>query len=94
METTDPPCLGGDAEPPLEQMVDIYGVPCDVHPVRRFRDGRQLGVGYSLSEPSTWFAYDCEAGLTGNGIWHKHCGPYATFHDAKDWIMAIREVRK
>lgn len=73
------------------QMVDIYGVPCDVHSVRTFRDGRQLGAGYELRDPSPWFVYDCEAGATGNGIWHKHCGPYSSFDEARDWILAIRE---
>jgi hypothetical protein len=66
-------------------------MPCDVHIVRTFRDGRSLGAGYSLQDSATWYVYDREAGLTGNGVWHMHCGPYSMFDEAKDWIMAIRE---
>ena len=76
----------------FEQMVDIYGVPCDVHEIRKFRDGRRMGVGYDLREPATFFVYDREAETTGNAVWHKHCGPYSTFEQAKDWIKQIREV--
>lgn len=74
-----------------QQMVDVYGEPCDVHSVRTFRDGCQLGAGYAIRRPSSWFVYDCEAGATGNGVWHMHCGPYLTFEDARDWILGIRE---
>ena len=77
---------------PVEQMVDIYGVACDVHLVRTFRDGRSMGVGYVLDRPSSWFVYDREAGKTGNGVWHMHCGPYSTFEQGVDWIQGIREV--
>lgn len=73
----------------FEQMTDIYGVACDVHTVRAFRDGRELGAGYDLGHPSTWFVYDRESPAAK---WHKHCGPYSTFHQAADWINDIREV--
>lgn len=72
-----------------DQMLDIYGVACDVHPVRTFKDGRQLGAGYDLTDPATFYVYDRE---DRNGLWHKHCGPCSSFEDAKDWIMAIREA--
>lgn len=76
-----------------EQMVDIYGVACDVHPVKTFAaTQKELGAGYELRKPSTWFVYDRDAGATGNGTWHMHCGPYSTFDQAKDWILAIRET--
>lgn len=74
---------------PFEQMTDIYGVAVDVHRVRRFRDARELGVGYELGRPTTWFVYDRDDALAK---WHKHCGPYSTFDQAKEWIQAIREV--
>jgi hypothetical protein len=73
----------------MEQMTDIYGVACDVHLVRTFRDKRQLGVGYELRVPSAWFVYDRE---NHDSKWHKHCGPYSTFEQAKEWILNIREV--
>lgn len=74
----------------LQQMTDIYGVAIDVHEVRRFRDGRSMGAGYDIDAPSTWYVYDRESADTK---WHKHCGPCSSFHDAKDWIDAIREER-
>ena len=74
----------------MEQMTDIYGVPCDVHLVRTFRDGRSLGVGYDLRQPASFFVYDREADAEK---WHKHCGPYSTFDQGKDWINNIREER-
>ena len=77
----------------MEQMVDIYGVACDVHLVRTFHDGRQLGVGYDLREPATWFVYDREAGALANGQWHKHCGSYSTFEHAEEWILNRRTNR-
>jgi hypothetical protein len=73
----------------LKQMTDIYGVAIDVHPVRTFRDGRSLGVGYDLTAPAAFFVYDRE---NGAAKWHKHCGPYSTFEQGKDWINGIREV--
>jgi hypothetical protein len=77
----------------FEQMVDVYGVPCDVQEIRTFRDGRRLGVGYALCDLGTWFVYDSEHDPTAaNGRWHQHCGPYSTFEQAKDWIQGIREV--
>jgi hypothetical protein len=70
-------------------MTDVYGVACDVHLVRTFSDGRQMGAGYDLSAPSTWYVYDSES---ASAKWHKHCGPCSTFEDAVDWINGIREV--
>ncbi len=72
----------------MKQMLDIYGVACDVHPVRTFRNGRQLGVGYDLSLPAAFFVYDRD---DRNANWHKHCGPYSDFDGAKWWIEQIRE---
>lgn len=85
--------VGSPRTPPpegSEQMTDIYGVPCDVHTVRQWTDGRQLGAGYVLSAPSTWFVYDRVSSVDK---WHMHCGPYSTFHEAKDWIDNIQEAR-
>ena len=73
----------------FEQMTDVYGVACDVHLVRTFRDGRAMGAGYDLREPATWFVYDRE---NATAKWHKHCGPMSTFEQACDWIREIREV--
>lgn len=72
----------------IEQMTDIYGVACDVHTVRTFKNGRELGPGYDLSAPSTWFVYDRE---DADSKWHKHCGPYSTFEQAKQWCLDVRE---
>lgn len=72
----------------LGQMTDCYGVACDVHPVRTFHDGHELGAGYDLSDPSRWFVYDRES---AEAKWCKHCGPYSVFEQAKDWINGIRE---
>lgn len=79
----------------LEQMVDIYGVPCDVQVIKTFRStGMTMGVGYDLDKLGTWFVYDATDDPTqGNGRWHKHCGPYSTYEQAKDWINAIRETQ-
>ena len=76
---------------PFEQMTDIYGVACDIHTVRAFRDGRELGAGYELRDPATWFVYDRES---TDAKWHMHCGPYSTFEQAVDWIRAIREATR
>jgi hypothetical protein len=73
----------------FQQMTDIYGVAIDVHLVRTFKNGFALGGGYDLSDPVTWFVYDRES---ADAKWHKHCGPYSTFEQAKDWINGIREV--
>jgi hypothetical protein len=74
------------------QMTDIYGVACDVHLVRTFQTGWQLGAGYDLRDPSTWFVYDRQRpDVERNATWHKHCGPYSTFEQAKTWIKDIRE---
>lgn len=71
-----------------EQMIDIYGVPCDVQHVRTFQSGSEWGAGYDLRDPSTWFVYD----RTGKAErWHMHCGPYSTMEQAVDWINGIRE---
>ena len=70
------------------QMTDVYGVACDVHLVRMFRNGRQMGVGYDLGAPTTWFVYDRDLAVDR---WHKHCGPYSTFEQAKGWIKDIRD---
>ena len=67
----------------MEQMADIYGVACDVHLIRQWTDGRQLGAGYDLSNPAKWFVYDRHSDVDK---WHKHCGPYSTFEQAKDWV--------
>jgi hypothetical protein len=75
----------------FEQMTDIYGVACDVHSVRTFRNGRELGGGYDLREPTTWFVYDRD---NASAKWHMHCGPYSTFDQAKHWIDAIRDSRE
>lgn len=75
----------------FEQMADVYGVACDVHTVRTFRDGREMGSGYDLREPAAWFVYDRE---DATAKWHKHCGPYSTFEQAKDWINGIRDRRE
>lgn len=69
-------------------MLDIYGVACDVHPVRTFTNGSQYGVGYDLTNPDTFFVYDRE---NRTALWHKHCGPYSDFDQAKQWILNISE---
>lgn len=74
----------------FEQMTDVYGVAIDVQLVRTFPDGRGLGVGYDLGSPGTWFVYDRE---NPSAKWHKHCGPYLTYGQAKDWSNRIRESR-
>ena len=75
----------------FEQMTDIYGVAIDVHPVRTFRDGKQLGAGYDLLQPSSWFVYDRDSTAAK---WHKHYGPYSALEQAADWIRGIREVEE
>jgi hypothetical protein len=75
----------------VEQMTDVYGVACDVHAVRSFRNGREMGAGYELGAPSTWFVYDRE---NQTAKWHKHCGPYSTFDQASDWIKGIRDDKR
>jgi hypothetical protein len=72
-----------------EQITDVNGVACDVHTVRAFRDGREMGAGYALRDPTPWFVYDRE---NSSAKWHKHCGPYSTFEQACNWIKDIREV--
>lgn len=74
----------------MTQMTDIYGQPIDVHRVRVFRNRRELGVGYDIKSPAAWFVFDRD---TERNHWHKHCGPYSTFDQARDWINGIREVR-
>ena len=78
------------APTPPESNVDIYGVPCDVFHVRTFRDGWQLGAGCDVTgDWSTFFVYDRE---DASSKWHRHCGPYSTFDQARDWILGIREA--
>lgn len=43
----------------------------------------------SVEATSTWFVYDRASDVDK---WHKHCGPYSTFEQAKDWIKGIREA--
>ncbi len=74
----------------IEHMTDIYGVACDVHLVRTFRDGRQLGGGYDIRSPVTWFVYDREDRVAR---WHKHSGPMSSFEQTVEWIQAVREDR-
>jgi hypothetical protein len=69
------------------QMTDRYGVPCDVQHVRTFKDGSEMGVGYSLRDVGTWFVYDRNSAAMK---WHKHCGPYSSFEQGAEWIRAIR----
>jgi hypothetical protein len=78
-----------DGNDECSQMTDIYDVPIDVHEIRKFRDGHRLGVGYDLDHPTTFFVYDRNE---DDDSWHKHCGPYSTFDQAKDWIRDIREI--
>jgi hypothetical protein len=76
---------------PVEQMTDIYGVACDVHLVRTFRNKRQMGAGYPLRQVGTWFVYDRDS---ASEQWHMHCGPYSSFEQAADWIKGIRDRRE
>lgn len=73
---------------PGQQMTDPYGVAIDVQLVRTFGTGAQLGGGYDLRDPATWFVYDR---ANADSRWHKHCGPMSTFEQTKDWIDGIRE---
>jgi hypothetical protein len=72
----------------VEQMTDVYDVPCDVHHVRTFRTGREMGVGYPLRQVGTWFVYDRGS---ATDRWHMHCGPYSSFDQAAAWIHDIRD---
>ena len=81
------PSIDGLVNEAGEQMVDVYSVPCDVHLVRTFSDGRQLGVGYDLREPVNYFVYDR---LVSTERWHKHCGPFAIFENCRGWILSLR----
>lgn len=65
-------------------MLDEIGVVL----VRRFKDTKQsLGVG---REGGSYYVYDQPCGAS-TVDWHMHCGPYATFDQARDWILEIRE---
>ena len=75
----------------IDQMTDIYDAPIDVNLVRTFRNGRQMGGGYDILAPSTWFVYDRDG---ADERWHKHCGPYSTYEQAADWIRGIREEER
>ena len=68
-----------------QQMVDSDGHPCDVLAVRKL-DRVELGAGYALRDPATWFVYDRRP---PDLRWHKHCGPYSTFEQAVEWIQAL-----
>ncbi len=59
--------------------------------VRKFKDGRELGVGF---KGHSWFVYDKNPGQQWHQHWHQHCGPYSSSHQAADWIWAIREVNR
>jgi hypothetical protein len=85
---TKPAGLDGEK---FEQMTDIYGVPCDVQHVRTFRNKREMGGGYDSREPAAWFVYDRE---NASAKWHKHCGPYSSFDQTKDWINSINDRRE
>lgn len=56
--------------------------------VRTFRNGRQLGVGYSTNPPPAFFVFDRDR---DGDPWHMHCGPYGTFDEGKWWIESIRD---
>ena len=76
----------------LQQMTDIYGVPCDVHEVRRFSNDRRLGAGYDLRDPATWFVYDRES---AEAKWHKHCGyTRISFIEREPFLEAVKEYHK
>jgi hypothetical protein len=63
---------------------DLEG-PIDV--VRKFTTtGMTLGVGNDGN--GRFWVYDI---ARGTHTWHRHCGPYATWQQAHDWIMAIRD---
>ncbi len=46
-----------------------------------------LGVG---KDGDSYYVYDLAFGQPSSE-WHMHCGPYATFDDAAQWIRDIRE---
>ena len=50
---------------------------------------QSLGVG---RDDGSFYVYDRPFGASSLD-WHMHCGPYATFDDAADWIRAIQEGR-
>lgn len=64
--------------------VQEYGRTTVVEITRTFAGGWQNGVG---QDEGSWFVY---AGRSGAVT--KHCGPYSTREQAKDWIDAIRET--
>jgi hypothetical protein len=70
------------------QMLDVNGLACDVHSVRVLRDGRELGAGYDVRDPATWYVY---SRMMPGHRWQKHCGPYSSCDQALAWIDAIRE---
>ncbi len=64
-----------------------YGCVTVIEPVRRLPETKTtLGVGFDLG---AWFVYDRKGGEE----WHKHCGPYSTADQGREWINAIREGR-
>lgn len=67
------------------EMLDEIGVV----QVRSFpRTKMMLGVG---RDDGSYYVYDRPFAASG-WDWHMHCGPYATFQQAADWIRDIREV--
>lgn len=64
--------------------VKEHGRTTAVEITRTFKDGFQNGVG---QDGESWFVY---SGPPGDVT--KHCGPYSTREQAKDWIDAIRET--
>lgn len=55
--------------------------------IRRFELTRTELAVHSLG--GSWFVYDRDFDAQG---WHLHCGPYSTFDQARDWILAIQET--
>ena len=55
--------------------------------VKWFREtNMEMGFGY---DRTAWFVY-CR--YRGDAEWGKHCGPYSTSEQAREWILAIRET--
>lgn len=74
----------------VREFADDYGRRTEVFPIRRFKSGSRLGVGFDEQPPShsAWFVYDFS-----DSKWSKHCGPYSTREQAEEWIDDIRETR-
>ena len=69
-----------------EQIVDERGNACDVLFVRASKHGTQVGVGYSLSNPTMWFVYDREE---ESAKWAKRYGPYDYYELAVERIHTL-----